>query len=273
MKMKHNKKRNTAFLFEVLSRELTKQILRKDKEQQAVILEMLKTFFGNGTVLNKELKLYKYLSESKDLNKRAAFELVKRVKEEYERIDETHIFNAQSKLISQMNKNLSKDVYSYYIPSYKNLATVYQMFDSKTPLPKKIILEQNIVEHLTSPIEQPNNVGNVKLRNSVVTSIVKIFNEKYSDLLEEQKTLLRKFIYSVEDASEFKFYINEEISRLAKALESYKQDKDITQDSTMKIKYEKVFEILDSFKTDTVLTESRVSDLMKVQLLVSELQK
>jgi len=273
MKMKHNKKRNTAFLFEVLSRELTKQILRKDKEQQAVILEMLKTFFGNGTVLNKELKLYKYLSESKDLNERAAFELVKRVKEEYERIDETHIFNAQSKLISQMNKNLSKDVYSYYIPSYKNLATVYQMFDSKTPLPKKIILEQNIVEHLTSPIEQPNNVGNVKLRNSVVTSIVKIFNEKYSDLLEEQKTLLRKFIYSVEDASEFKFYINEEISRLAKSLESYKQDKDITQDSTMKIKYEKVFEILDSFKTDTVLTESRVSDLMKVQLLVSELQK
>jgi hypothetical protein len=94
-----------------------------------------------------------------------------------------------------------------------------------------------------------------------------------SDLLEEQKTLLRKFIYSVEDASEFKFYINEEISRLAKSLESYKQDKDITQDSTMKIKYEKVFEILDSFKTDTVLTESRVSDLMKVQLLVSELQK
>ncbi len=273
MKMKHNKKRNTAFLFEVLSRELTKQILRKDKEQQAVILEILKTFFGNGTVLNKELKLYKYLSESKNLNERAAFELVKRVKEEYERIDETHIFNAQSKLISQMNKTLSKDVYNYYIPSYKNLATVYQMFDSKTPLPKKIILEQHIVQHLVTPPEEPNSVGSVKLRNSVVTSIVKIFNEKYSDLLEEQKTLLRKFIYSVEDASEFKFYINEEIARLTKALESFKEDKDITQDSTMKVKYEKVFEILDSFKTDAVLTESRVSDLMKVQLLVSELQK
>ena len=273
MKMKHNKKRNTAFLFEVLSRELTKQILRKDKEQQAIILEMLKTFFANGTVLNKELKLYKYLSESKNLNERAAFELVKRVKEEYERIDETHIFNAQSKLISQMNKTLSKDVYNYYIPSYKNLATVYQMFDSKTPLPKKIILEQHVVQHLISPVEEPNNVGNVKLRNSVVTSIVKIFNEKYSDLLEEQKTLLRKFIYSVEDASEFKFYINEEISRLTKALESFKEDKDITQDSTMRVKYEKVFEILDSFKTDATLTESKVSDLMKVQLLVSELQK
>ena len=273
MKMKHNKKRNTAFLFEVLSRELTKQILRKDKEQQAVILEMLKTFFGNGTVLNKELKLYKYLSESKNLNEKAAAALVQRVQKEYERIDETHIFNAQSQLISQMNKNLSKDVYNYYVPTYKNLATIYQMFDSKTPLPKKVLLEQTIVHNLLTPQEEPNNVGGVKLRNSVVTSIVKIFNEKYSDLLEEQKTLLRKFIYSVEDASEFKFYINEEVSRLRKVLESFKQDNDISQDSNMKIKYERVFEILDSFKTDSVLTESRVSDLMKVQLLASELQK
>ena len=62
--MKHNKKRNTAFLFEVLSKELTKQILRKDKEKQKVILETLKLFFAKDTVLNKELKLYKYLAES-----------------------------------------------------------------------------------------------------------------------------------------------------------------------------------------------------------------
>ena len=30
MKMKHNKKRNTAFIFEVLIRELTKSIVEKD---------------------------------------------------------------------------------------------------------------------------------------------------------------------------------------------------------------------------------------------------
>ena len=89
----------------------------------------------------------------------------------------------------------------------------------------------------------------------------------------DAKNSSTKFIYSVEDATEFKFYINEEVSRLRKTLDTYKQDKDVVQDSNMKIKYEKVFEILDSFKADPVLTESRVSDLMKVQLLVSELQK
>jgi hypothetical protein len=84
---------------------------------------------------------------------------------------------------------------------------------------------------------------------------------------------LRKFIYSVEDASEFKFYINEEVARLRKALEDYRGDKDVAHDKDMKVKYDRVFEILDSFKNDPVLTESKVSDLMKVQLLVSELNK
>ena len=96
MKMKHNKKRNTAFLFEVLSKELTKQILRKDKEKQKVILETLKLFFAKDTILNKELKLYKYLAESKNLNEKAANELLKRVKAEYDRLDETSIFDRKS---------------------------------------------------------------------------------------------------------------------------------------------------------------------------------
>lgn len=273
MKMKHNKKRNTAFLFEVLSKELTKQVLRKDKEQQKVILETLKMFFANGTVLSKELKLYKYLAESKNLNEKAATELVRRAQEEYEKLDETKIFNEQSRLISHMNKNVSKDIYNYFVPNYKNLATIYQIFDKQTALPKKVLLEQNLVQEMVHSQEEPNNVGNVKLRNSVVTSIVKIFNEKYSDLLEEQKTLLRKFIYSVEDASEFKFYINEEVSRLRNSLDKHREDKDISQDKDMKVKYERVYEILDSFKNDSLLTEEKVSNLMKVQLLVSELQK
>ena len=120
-----------------------------------------------------------YLSESKNLNEKAAVELVKRVATEYDRLDETKIFNEQSRLISQMNKNLSKDIYNYYVPSYKSLATIYQMFDRQTPLPKKVILEQHIVGNLVNPSQEANNVGEVKLRNSVVTSIVKIFNEKY----------------------------------------------------------------------------------------------
>ena len=35
MKMKHNKKRNTAFLYEVIIRELTKAIVEGDKNKKS----------------------------------------------------------------------------------------------------------------------------------------------------------------------------------------------------------------------------------------------
>ena len=39
MKMKHNKKRNTAFLYESLIKELTRSIVKKDNTQRKKIIE------------------------------------------------------------------------------------------------------------------------------------------------------------------------------------------------------------------------------------------
>ena len=66
--MKHNKKRNTAFLYECLIRELTKAILKEDKQKQTKVKGLLREFFTIGKVLAKELDLYKSLIESKELN-------------------------------------------------------------------------------------------------------------------------------------------------------------------------------------------------------------
>ena len=52
--MKHNKKRNTAFLYESLIKELTKAIVyrgQEDKKQK--ILETIKKYFNSNTELKK----------------------------------------------------------------------------------------------------------------------------------------------------------------------------------------------------------------------------
>ena len=59
--MKHNKKRNTAFIYETLSRELTKAIVDKNDNKKKVVLAIIKEGFGNDTTLAKELTLYKTL--------------------------------------------------------------------------------------------------------------------------------------------------------------------------------------------------------------------
>ena len=49
MKAKHNKKRNTAFIFEALSQEMTKAIIDKNEDRRADVTKIVATFFRKGT--------------------------------------------------------------------------------------------------------------------------------------------------------------------------------------------------------------------------------
>ena len=65
--MKHNKKRNTAFIYETLSRELTKAIVDKDAKRKSMVVSLVKEHFSAGSVLTQELNHYKILLESEDI--------------------------------------------------------------------------------------------------------------------------------------------------------------------------------------------------------------
>jgi hypothetical protein len=72
IKLKHNKKRNTAFLFESLTKELTKAIVAKDDKRKTLVLSIIKEHFKKGTALARELDVYKSLYESRGLPKETA---------------------------------------------------------------------------------------------------------------------------------------------------------------------------------------------------------
>lgn len=59
--MKHNKKRNTAFIYETLTRELTRAIVDKDTERKTQILGIIKEHFASDSILDRELTLYRAL--------------------------------------------------------------------------------------------------------------------------------------------------------------------------------------------------------------------
>ena len=56
-KTKHSKIRNTGILFELLTRQITVDVLNNDKNGSAV--KILKKFFNKKTQLGKEYELYK----------------------------------------------------------------------------------------------------------------------------------------------------------------------------------------------------------------------
>ena len=65
--MKHNKKRNTAFLYEALVKELTKASLRSDKAEQSTISSILREHFHSNSILGKELELYQAIVSTSEV--------------------------------------------------------------------------------------------------------------------------------------------------------------------------------------------------------------
>ena len=65
--MKHNKKRNTAFIYEMLSKELTKAIIDENAEMRDIIVGIIKEHFAPNTPLAEELAFYKTLLETKNV--------------------------------------------------------------------------------------------------------------------------------------------------------------------------------------------------------------
>jgi hypothetical protein len=56
MKLKHNKKRNTAFLYEVLVRNLTKAVIDQDEEKKSVIVSIVREHFSSSCELIKSTR-------------------------------------------------------------------------------------------------------------------------------------------------------------------------------------------------------------------------
>ena len=74
--MKHNKKRNTAFIYETLTRELTKAIVAKDPVGKKKVFSIIKEYFTGSSILTHELKLYRILLDTKSVQPRIAERLL-----------------------------------------------------------------------------------------------------------------------------------------------------------------------------------------------------
>ena len=269
MKAKHNKKRNTAFVYEALIREMSKAVLVGDKALQNKVLEILKKHFSEHSLLGKELGCYKALTESTDLDKYTAEKMLYRARQAYEDLDSTEIFKEQSQVIKAINKEISSDVFSNFVPNYRSYATISQIFNTKTSVKKKVILEQEIVRNITNKSDDKNN-SLKPIDSLVVKTFTKNFNDKYKALLPEQKYLLGKYIFSFDqNEADFRLYLSEELTRIKKEVEKSLQLEDVYTDEAMVTNTKKVLNDIDGFNVSTI-REVEVKKILKLQKLVSE---
>ena len=270
-KSRHNKKRNTAFLFETLVKEMAKSVMHKDEARQKTAAQIVKKHFARGTALYEELQLYRAILETKEATEDVAKRVVLEANLRYNNIDHRQVFREQSDLIRQINYNLGGDVYANFVPSYKNIATVAQMFSNVTPVAEKILLENKVVSFMTNTSEKSEPKTLEPIDNLVFKTFAKKFNEQYSQkLADEQREVLTRFVYSMSDNGvSLKAYLNEEIGRLRGVIVESCNLTEVKSSNSMLEKTEEVVNFLDSLK-ETPVDESVVKKILKVQELARE---
>jgi len=270
MKIKHNKKRNTAFVYEALVREATVSIIKEDVARKDKVVSIIKKHFGADTLLYKDLECYRSLYEEKFPNKQLAGRVLNEVKMQKRLIDPDGLFQQQTELIHDINKDLSPDLFNNFVPNYRCLATIEQILSFKTSPKNKIMLENQIMDDLIivkkATTDMPT-IDNLTYRQSV-----KLFNEKYENqLLKEQKNLLTFYVTSFSDNGlQLKMYLNEEIGRLKEKLVEAREVPCILEDKDMLAKTNKIIEKLNGFAKQTI-NENVLLTVLKTQSLVQEI--
>ena len=271
LKIKHNKKRNTAVIYEILIRELTKAIINKKEDAKEKTVDFLKEHFSKNTLMAKELELYKALCETYNLNPRTAEKLVIEIRQKHEEIDDKLLFKEQSELIQKINKSLGKSFFNNFIPNYKTLATIYQVFNQETSTKDKVLLEENIISNLT--LKRGSDEQAMKSMDSLTyKTFVNNFNVEYGQkLFKEQKELLSKYVASfIGNSVELKVFLNEEIARLKKVISDGLNLKEIKDDQQMQKKTKEVLETINKFK-DERINKTMLEKVLQIQELAREI--
>jgi len=271
MRVRHNKKRNTAFLYESLITELTKAIVRGQEEKKQKVLETIKKYFNADSPLKKELEIYKSVLEAEVMSPNLSQRFLFEVKKDFNNLDKKEIFNQQTALIKEINESYSNAVFSNFISNYKNIGSLYQYFNSEGANAKtRLILEQRVVGMLASTkTEEKQEMKHID--SLEYKTFVNKFNETYDNTLrKEQKDLLTNYITSFSDNGlGLKSFLNEEVARLKEQVTKCSETDKIKNNKEFYNNTQRILEKLENYKK-TPITEELVKEVFYIQDFVSE---
>ena len=127
-KTKHSKIRNTGILFELLTRQITVDVLNNDKKGLAA--KILKEFFNKRTQLGKEYELYRVLTTENYKSEIKANHLVDAVVNARQKLNSSQLKREKYNLIKELKDGYDiVKLLSSKIKNYKACASIYKLFE------------------------------------------------------------------------------------------------------------------------------------------------
>jgi len=280
-KLKNSKYKNTGILFELLVRQIASDIL-SNKEPHAATL--VKKYFSN-TEIAKEHKLYQSLINVQSLAESKADSLVETILKLSEKLNKTALRKEKYNLIKDIKEHYNlEDFFKAKIQNYKINAAIFNLMEAHTSADftdPKIVIDNRVtlLEFLTNKaidkavvkdqVMEEYAKQDKSTRMMIYKMVVENFNTKYTDLLPEQKTLLKEFINNISNTVSLKEYVNNQIQNVKLELDVLTEK--IT-DKKIQIKLSEVNNILNMIPKSENVSDDDVLNLMNYYELLHELR-
>jgi len=274
-KIKHSKFKNTAMLFELLTRQITSDIISSN---ESVAIQILKKFFNKNTELIKEYRLYKTLSDERFKSDTKANMLIEAALKARRGLNKNKLQNEKYELIKTIKENFEIDsFFQTKVQNYKLLASIYKIFEyNEIENPVEITKSRiTIIENITSKSNNFVMTENVAIANEpkevrlmAYKYLVEKFNAKYSNLSESQKVLLREYIENVSNTNNLKSLVQTEAVTIKRL---FTKNIHRIKDKSLKIKLQEVVGLLDEYESIKKVEENHISALLRYYSLIDDL--
>jgi hypothetical protein len=280
-RVKHSKIKNTGILFELISRQITVDVMNDDKNSKSV--EVLKKFFNENTELGKENQLYQVLLKENYNSSHKAEKLVDAVIKAREKLQNRKLRTEKYNLIKEIKENyIVEDFFRARIPNYKVYASIYKKFLAETtpvfdPV-DEVDSTFSIIEHITRNKIKPRDTDSKvisefknedkDLRLLSYQLMVDNFNGKYKSLNSMQRNLLKEYVNNISNTNSLREFINNEVIKIKQILNKISPR---VKDDITKIKLTEAIKQADSLSKGKIVKDKQVVALMRYYELIKEL--
>jgi len=201
---RHNKKRNSGLLYELLIRKISRSLVEGDSSAASISKTIVKKYFSVGSELHKEYRLINALVNASVGSEIVAAEVLNEARKASRKFNSKTLKIEKSNLIKEINHEFGKtDFYTESVPDYKMYATAstvisYWRDEKHLDINTVIDYERKLLEALSLPraeisVEEPDpNIDNL-----VVKVASDKLQKKYQTKLNESQSEIIS-LYAVE---------------------------------------------------------------------------
>ena len=201
--------------------------------------------------------------------------------EAYTKLSKTRLRREKYNLIKEIKNSYNvNNFFNSKISSYKIMASIFNLLENKEAstlsiVNSKVTILENIVGKKTQNKKRKNNIiesletSDKDTRLLTYKVLLEKFNNKYKDLADNQKLLLKEYVNNVSNSPALKAYINQEINEVKKQLTNYSKK---VEDKAVSIKLNETKSLIKSLDKKSSVHDDNVTNLLNYYELINELK-